>query len=96
MASNLSLQTFTSTGRWSKNDLRPWIRFSHVVRQVTYNDSTNDFTVVVKDLSEDKVLPAERFDYVIVASGHFSVPKMPSFPGICLLYTSDAATKRIV
>ena len=82
MASNLSLQTFTSTGRWSKNDLRPWIRFSHVVRQVTYNDSTNDFTVVVKDLSEDKVLPAERFDYVVVASGHFSVPKMPFFPGI--------------
>ena len=49
---------------------------------MTYNDSTDDFTVVVKNLSEDKVLPAERFDYVIVAIGHFSVANIPSFPGI--------------
>ncbi|KAJ7377844.1 hypothetical protein OS493_026414 [Desmophyllum pertusum] len=69
-------------GRWSKGDLRPWIRFSHVVRQVTYNDSTDDFSVVAKDLTEDKDLPPQQFDYLIVASGHFSVPNIPSFPGI--------------
>ena len=49
---------------------------------MTYNDSTDDFSVVVKNLPEDQVLPAEKFDYIIVATGHFSVPKMPSFPGI--------------
>ena len=49
---------------------------------MTYNDSTDDFSVVVKNLPEDKVLPAERFDYVIVATGHFSVPNMPYWPGI--------------
>jgi len=50
---------------------------------VTYNDSTDDFSVVVKNLSEDRVLiPVKTFDYVIVATGHFSVPNIPSFPGI--------------
>ncbi|XP_068692248.1 trimethylamine monooxygenase-like [Montipora foliosa] len=69
-------------GRWTKFNLRPWIRFNHVVRQVTYNDATNDFSVVVKNLPEDKVLPVERFDYIVVANGHYSVPMMPFFPGI--------------
>ncbi|XP_020620719.1 dimethylaniline monooxygenase [N-oxide-forming] 2-like [Orbicella faveolata] len=68
--------------RWSKNNLRPWISFNHVVRHVTYNDATDDFSVVVKNLSEDRVLPVQTFDNVIVATGHFSVPNIPSFPGI--------------
>ena len=70
------------SGRWTKGDLRPWIRFNHVVRQVTFNDATNDFSVVVKNLPEDKVLPVERFDYIIVAVGHFSAPNVPHFPGM--------------
>ena len=74
--------TFPFSGRWSKYNLRPWISFNHVVRHVTYNEATDDFSVVVKNLSEDRVLPAQRFDYVIVATGHFSVPNIPSFPGI--------------
>ena len=49
---------------------------------MTYNDSTDDFSVIVKNLPEDQVLPVERFDYVIVATGHFSVPNVPSWPGI--------------
>ncbi|XP_068740069.1 trimethylamine monooxygenase-like isoform X2 [Montipora capricornis] len=69
-------------GRWTKGDLRPWIRFNHVVRQVTFNDATSDFSVVVKNLPEDKVLPVERFDYIIVAVGHFSAPNVPHFPGM--------------
>lgn len=69
-------------GRWTKGDLRHWVRFNHVVRQVTYNDNTDDFSVVVKSLAEDKDLPVQKFDYLIVATGHFSVPSVPSFPGI--------------
>ena len=68
--------------RWSKNNLRHWISFNHVVRHVTYNDATDDFSVVVKNLTEDRVLLVRKFDYVIVATGHFSVPNIPSFPGI--------------
>ena len=49
---------------------------------MTYNDSTDDFSVVVKNLPEDQILPAERFDYIIVATGHFSVPNIPFYSGI--------------
>ena len=28
------------------------------------------------------MLPPETFDYVIVATGHFSTPNVPHFPGI--------------
>ena len=49
---------------------------------MTYNDDTDDFSVVTKNLVDDKDLSKEKFDYVIVATGHFSVPSVPSFPGI--------------
>ena len=35
----------------------------------------------MKRLEEDTVLPAEKFDYVINATGHFSVPHVPEFEG---------------
>ena len=70
------------SGRWTKGDFRHLIHFNHVVRQVTYNDNTDDFSVVVKSLVEDKDLPVQKFDYLIVATGHFSVPNVPFFPGI--------------
>jgi len=69
-------------GKWNKEDIRKYIRFNTVVRDVCYNQETNDFTVLVKDLATDKVLDAETFDNVIVATGHFSVPNVPSFEGI--------------
>ena len=49
---------------------------------MTYNDATDDFSVVAKNLEENKDLPIQKFDYVVVATGHFSVPNVPSFPGI--------------
>ena len=49
---------------------------------MTFNEATNDFSVVVKNLPEDRVLPVETFNYVVVAVGHFSVPNLPDFPGI--------------
>jgi len=69
-------------GRWNQEDIRKYIKFNTVVRDVVYNKATDDFTVSVKDLQKDKVLDGERFDYVIVASGHYSVPNVPTFPGI--------------
>ena len=64
-----------------KHDLRRYVRFQHVVRDVKYNASADDFCVRVKKLEEDTVLPPEKFDYVINASGHFSVPNVPEFEG---------------
>ena len=38
--------------------------------------------MVAKDLKKDKVLKGEDFNYVIVATGNYSVPNVPTFPGI--------------
>ena len=67
-------------GRLNKTDVRKWIRFSTVVRHVTFDQSTNKFTVQAKDLVQGNET-SEIFDNVVVASGHFSTPNMPSFEG---------------
>ena len=69
-------------GRWNKEDIKKYIKFNTVVRDVCYNKATDDFTVSTKDLLKDQVRDGERFDYVIVASGHYSVPNIPTFAGI--------------
>lgn len=69
-------------GRWSREDVRKYIRFTHIVKDVCYNIATDDFTVLAKDLKADKVLEGERFDYVVVSSGHYSTPHTPYFEGI--------------
>ena len=40
------------------------------------------FRVNVTDIKAKVEKDVEMFDQVIVASGHFSTPNMPSFPGI--------------
>lgn len=67
-------------GRVLKAGVRDWIRFSTVVRNVEYDLEAGDFTVTVHDLVEDHVYK-ERFDHVIVASGHFSTPNVPEYEG---------------
>ncbi|MDX8496533.1 NAD(P)/FAD-dependent oxidoreductase [Mesorhizobium sp. VK22B] len=67
-------------GRVNKAGVRPWIRFSIVVRYVTWSAETRKFTVRVHDLPNDRSY-SEEFDHVIVASGHFSTPNVPEFPG---------------
>ena len=62
--------------------MRKWIKFRTVVRDVEFNQDKDTFSVIVKDLVEDKVQEPEEFDYVIVATGHFSVPHVPDFHGI--------------
>ncbi|MYD75377.1 MAG: NAD(P)/FAD-dependent oxidoreductase [Gammaproteobacteria bacterium] len=67
-------------GRVKKADIRHWIRFRSTVRHVTYDDASGKFTVVVHDNKEDRDY-SEEFDYVIVATGHFSTPNVPEFEG---------------
>ena len=69
-------------GRWKKEDLKKLVTFSHVVRSVVYNEATDDFTVIAENLLEKKVLPPQTFDFVCVASGHYSVPFTPAYPGV--------------
>jgi trimethylamine monooxygenase len=68
-------------GRVEKANVRSQIRFRHPVRWVTYNNESKKFTVSVHNLEKDQIFE-EIFDYVVVASGHFSYPNIPHFDGI--------------
>ncbi len=68
-------------GRVKKSDVRKYIRFRTPVRDVVYDEATAKFTVTVHDLLADHVY-SDTFDYVVVASGHFSTPNVPYFPGV--------------
>jgi trimethylamine monooxygenase len=68
-------------GRVEKSDLRRCIRFNTAVQWVEYSGETGKFTVTVRDMKADE-LSTEEFDYVIVATGHFSTPNTPYFEGL--------------
>ncbi len=68
-------------GRIKKSKAREFIRFDTTARWVSYDEKTKKFTVILDDLKIDKTY-SEEFDYLIVASGHFSTPNMPYFKGI--------------
>lgn len=65
-------------GRIDKSGVRDWIQFNTVVRRTTYDEATKLFTVVTV---RDNVETTETFDWVVVASGHFSTPHVPEFTG---------------
>ncbi len=72
-------------GRVKKAGVRDWFRFRTPVRFVRYNadggsDGRGNFTVTAHDLKADRMY-SEDFDNVIIASGHFSTPNVPEFPG---------------
>lgn len=67
-------------GRVEKSDVRKYIQFDTAVHWVSYSEETGKFTVTVRDLKRDE-LRADEFDYVIVATGHFSTPNTPYFEG---------------
>ncbi len=67
-------------GRVKKAGVRNWIRFSSTIRMVRHDKDSDKFTVTVHDLKKDSMYD-EVFDNVIVASGHFSVPNVPEYPG---------------
>jgi len=68
-------------GRAKKTGIRNWVRFRTPVRHVSYDDATATFLVTAHDLFGDKQY-TEAFDYVVVATGHFSTPNAPYFDGI--------------
>ena len=57
-----------------------YIRLRHVVRSVSYDHAVAKFTLHVTHLAEDRS-EIEQFNDVIVATGHYSTPNVPSFPG---------------
>jgi trimethylamine monooxygenase len=65
----------------SKTDLKRFIKWNTVVRQVRYNKATDNFTVTAEDLKARHTYD-DTFTHVIVATGIFNVPNKPTFPGI--------------
>ncbi|WP_322044822.1 NAD(P)/FAD-dependent oxidoreductase [Paraburkholderia sp. J67] len=67
-------------GRVEKAGVRDYIRFNTAVRDVRFDDATQQFTLTSHDLAND-IAHTETFDYVVNACGHFSTPNAPTFPG---------------
>ena len=68
-------------GRVEKSDLRRCIQFNTAVHWVSFDEATRKFSVTVRDMKADE-LSTEEFDYVVVATGHFSTPNTPYFEGL--------------
>ncbi len=68
-------------GRVEKAKVRDWVRFNSPVRMVRYDETAKTFTVTAHDRVNDRMYD-EVFDYVVVASGHFSTPNVPRFEGV--------------
>ncbi len=67
-------------GRVEKANVRDWIRFNNIIRDVRYDAQTEKFSVTSRDTVADTET-TEEFDHVIVASGHFSTPNVPHYEG---------------
>ena len=66
------------TGRAQKHGIGRHIEFSTAVRWVEHDGKQFHVTVEHLPTGESRT---EQFDYVVVATGHFSVPKTPYYPG---------------
>ncbi len=67
-------------GRVEKAGVRHWCRFRTPVRHVVFDHETDRFRVTAHDLVADRQY-TEEFDFVVVATGHFSTPNVPYYPG---------------
>jgi trimethylamine monooxygenase len=62
--------------------VKSYIQFLKAVKNVKFLAEENQFEVVVRDLEKNCLLREEKFDFVVVCSGHFSVPNVPEFKGL--------------
>ena len=66
-------------GRVEKGNLKNKVRFNTSVTSVVFNE--NNFEVTSHDKKKDK-FSKDSFDYVVVSTGHFSVPFIPEYAGM--------------
>ncbi|WNG89074.1 NAD(P)/FAD-dependent oxidoreductase [Mycobacterium sp. ITM-2016-00317] len=70
------------TGRAKKSNVRQYIAFDTAVRQVSFDDEDQTFTLGLESWETgESSMRTETFDYVIIATGHFSTPNVPEYPG---------------
>ena len=68
-------------GRAKNSDIKHLIVFETVARRLAYDEDEGVFLLTVENLAERRS-KTERFDRVVIACGHFSVPNVPYFEGI--------------
>ena len=68
-------------GRMRKNGLEQYIQYNHAIRDVRFDEGTQKFTMQIENTKESTT-QTQVFDYVICATGHFSVPNTPHFEGM--------------
>ena len=66
-------------GRAKKADLKKYIKFDTAVTNVVYNENQFQITSLNK---KESLSSKENFDYLIISSGHFSVPYIPEYDGM--------------
>ena len=66
-------------GRAKKANLKKYIIFNTTVTHVNFNGNQFEVSVLNK---KDNSVSSNTYDYVVVASGHFSVPYIPEYQGM--------------
>ena len=61
-------------GRAKKSGLKKYIKFNTAVTNIIFN---NDQFVITSLNKKENSISQENFDYLVVATGHFSVPYIP-------------------
>ncbi|MDQ8937170.1 NAD(P)/FAD-dependent oxidoreductase [Acinetobacter rudis] len=67
-------------GRVEKAGVKELVRFNTAVKNISFDAKSKMFTVSVENYASGESY-SEEFDYVIVASGHFSTPRVPEYDG---------------
>ena len=68
-------------GRAKQANVKKYIRFSTTVTNVNFDNGSFKITSLNK---KNNTVSNEEFDYLVVASGHFSVPYIPEYEGMKL------------
>ncbi|GAA4119062.1 NAD(P)-binding domain-containing protein [Enteractinococcus coprophilus] len=68
-------------GRLRSSKAKDKVKFATAARWVQHHEDTDTFTVTVEDL-KTRTTSSSEFDRVIVATGHFAYPNVPTFEGI--------------
>ena len=66
-------------GRAKKANIKKYIQFNTTVNEAKFNGNQFEVSVLNK---KDNTISSKNYDYLIVASGHFSVPYIPEYTGM--------------
>ena len=66
-------------GRAKKADVKKYVKFNTSITNVIYNGEQFEVSSFNK---KENITSKDNFDYVVVATGHFSVPYIPEYKGM--------------